>query len=970
MAGRLRWSRRRPAARVGIQWLPDVARSVAGSPDPASGLAATAREARRLLAADRVVAWIASPPGAPASTVDPDGGEAPSEQDFARLADLVHGPLHLTAEEIAAHPVWPIALGEAPVGGLVAAPLGAGGGVLLAVGRRGAPFDDDDEVVMGTLAALASLALDLVTQRARADAADDRMARLLRDSPLAIGIHGPGGVEFANEEAHRLLGFSPGGLVGQSTVDPAWDLIREDGTPLPVDDLPGLRARATGKPVIGVIGLRNRSTRERRFGLVAAHPLAVETGEIVSIGADITERVHARLLHDRQRGILTAIAEGGPIAEVAERICRSVDELVEGAQSALLVREHERLRLFAAPSLPDAARLPIESVPVGRDGGPAGLAAQWGDAVVVADLARDPAWQHLLDVPLGRGWRAMWVKPFRRSDDSVLGALVVHHTSERAPTGPEWEVVEALTGLAGIAIEADRAQHDLRVSREEAEAASERLRALIEAAPLAIFEIDLAGNVRLWNRAAEQTFGWRREEVLGHPPPIIPASDNGAYLDIQARVARGETLRDVELVRQRKDGSTVAVALAAAPLFDEQGEVHGGLAMMADISDRRRLEEQLLRAQRMEAVGRLAGGIAHDFNNLLTAIRGHVEFLMEDAVGEATLQDLEAVRLAASRGAKLTAQLLAVGRRQLVRPEIVDVGDILDTMRPLLERLLGEHVDVTIEAPPGGAGVRIDPVQLEQVLLNLGVNARDAMPNGGRFTVDVRHADLDRRAAPPDLDPGSYVVIEVTDTGEGMDAETLAQAFEPFFSTKAPHRGTGLGLAAVYGIVAQAGGQIGARSAPGQGTTFTIHLPRVDLPETARRDAETEPAAVGGHETVLLVEDEPPVRAVGRKVLERHGYRVIEAGDGEEALRVAAGHEGGIDLLVSDMVLPRLGGLDLARRLSKEIGGLRVLLVSGYTDELPAEGVADLPMMAFLAKPFGPTELARKVREVLDAPSA
>jgi len=387
--------------------------------------------------------------------------------------------------------------------------------------------------------------------------------------------------------------------------------------------------------------------------------------------------------------------------------------------------------------------------------------------------------------------------------------------------------------------------------------------------------------------------------------------------------------------------------------------------------ERRQLEEQLQHSQRMEAVGRLAGGIAHDFNNVLTAVLGSIELLLLDAPPDRPhREELDIIRDAATRAKDLIRQLLAFSARQVLQPMVVDLNHLVKDIAKMLRRLIGEDVALETTLAPGLGAVRVDTGQIEQVLVNLAVNARDAMPQGGRLAIATGNIELDGTRASPaaTVPPGRYVLLQVSDTGAGMDALVQAHVFEPFFTTKPRGKGTGLGLATVYGIVRQSGGHITLDSALGQGATFRIYLPRVEAPLDAARGSSPVVAPAAGNETILVAEDERLVRVLAQKVLERAGYRVVVAVGGADALALAERHDGPIHLLLTDVVMPEMNGRDLARRLAALRPGVRVLYMSGYADEAVAQhGVLD-PGTAFLQKPFTPEGLAKKVRSVLDEP--
>ena len=393
------------------------------------------------------------------------------------------------------------------------------------------------------------------------------------------------------------------------------------------------------------------------------------------------------------------------------------------------------------------------------------------------------------------------------------------------------------------------------------------------------------------------------------------------------------------------------------------------LVTFVDVTERKRLEDHLRQSQKMEAIGRLAGGVAHDFNNLLTVISGRAQIeRARPELSEPSRRNVDLIAEAASRASTLTKQLLAFSRKQVLQPRVLDVDIVVAGMEPLLRRLIGEDIDLVTATEPVLGRVRADPGQLEQVVLNLAVNARDAMPQGGRLTIETANVELDEAYArqQADVHSGPYVLLAVSDTGVGMDAETQAHLFEPFFTTKGVGEGTGLGLATVYGIVKQSGGHITAYSESGRGTTIKIYLPRVEA-ASELREAEPEPVVLRrGSETVLLVEDDEAVRELTCEVLEMHGYTVLAVADAGEAPRVLEGASRPIHLLVTDVVMPRLSGRELTERLRSLRPGLRVLYISGYADTAVVHhGVLD-PGTPFLQKPFTPDALLRSVRKVLD----
>jgi two-component system cell cycle sensor histidine kinase/response regulator CckA len=498
---------------------------------------------------------------------------------------------------------------------------------------------------------------------------------------------------------------------------------------------------------------------------------------------------------------------------------------------------------------------------------------------------------------------------------------------------------------------------------------SAKLAAIIEYADDSIVSLTLNGIVTSWNQGAARLYGYSAEEMIGHAIFVLhPPEKYDEYYEIMGRAQKGERVAAFDTVRRRKDGSLVAVSLSASAVEVEPGHVTGTTKISHDISDIKGLEEQVRQAQKMEAVGRLAAGVAHDFNNLLTVISGYSEILLSRLVPDDPVRVMVSeIHTAGARAGTLTRQLLAFSRQQVLEPKVLDLNSVVADTESMLRRMIGEDVILTALLDPALKPVRVDPGQIQQVLMNLAVNARDAMPQGGRLTVETCNATLDEayREAHPEVVPGLYSLLAFSDTGTGMDDETKARAFDPFFTTKELGRGTGLGLAVVHGIVKQSGGHIEVYSEPGHGTAFKVYFPHAEgaLSSAGVGGFDVMPT---GDETLLLVEDDDAVRALGRHVLQALGYNLLEASDGREALRLAQDHVGPIHLVVSDVVMPHLGGRQLAEMLEGVRPGVRVLFLSGYTDDaVIRHGILEADV-AFLQKPFTPRALARKVRAVLD----
>jgi signal transduction histidine kinase len=433
-----------------------------------------------------------------------------------------------------------------------------------------------------------------------------------------------------------------------------------------------------------------------------------------------------------------------------------------------------------------------------------------------------------------------------------------------------------------------------------------------------------------------------------------------------------------ERTYRRKDGTTLPVLIEDRIIRSKKGRITGVRSMIEDITERRRAEEalqkseeQLRQWQRVEAIGRLAGGVAHDFNNLLMTIKGCSELLLGGLdPRDPRREEVEEIQKAAERATALTRQLLAFGRRQVLQPQVLDLNEVVANVDRMLQRLIGEDIQLLTVLDPELWPVKVDPGQIEQVIMNLAVNARDAMPGGGKLTIETANVILDEGYARRHVSvkPGPCVMLAVTDTGSGMDKETQSHLFEPFFTTKRTGEGAGLGLSTVYGIVKQSGGNIWAYSELGQGTTFKIYLPRVEEAVKTYRPKTAPTVSPGGSETILLVEDEEAVRTIVSKILQNRGYTVLEAHHGNEALQICERHEGPIHLMVTDVVMPQVSGRELAERLTLLRPEIRVLFMSGYPDNaIVHHGVLGAGT-AFLQKPFTLNALECKVRELLDAP--
>jgi two-component system cell cycle sensor histidine kinase/response regulator CckA len=525
-----------------------------------------------------------------------------------------------------------------------------------------------------------------------------------------------------------------------------------------------------------------------------------------------------------------------------------------------------------------------------------------------------------------------------------------------------------ITSGALYAILARRAHSIRAAERARAAADEERLRlaTAVEQAAEAIVMIDPQGCVIYVNPAFERISGYDRSELIGRDPGLLATTD-GDGEDPPWTTLSGDQVWRGTLVNVRKDGTEYELETVISPIFNAAGGLVCRVAVQRDVSHERALERELEEAARMEAVGQLAGGIAHDFNNQLTAIAGYADLLRSEVADRpGAAADVEEILRASKSAAGLVKQLLALARRQVLEPSGVHLPELVEQLKPMLRGLLGPKSELIVDASPETSTVWADARQVEQVLVNLTVNANDAMPDGGRLTIRISNEAVKPNEDAPDMLPaGRYVLLTATDTGVGMDEATLAHAFEPFFTTKAPGRGTGLGLSSTYGIIRQSGGYLFVDSEVGAGSTFRIYLPEYAGPRAAGAEQPSSEPVPGGTETILVVEDEPSVRALLTHSLESLGYRVLVSEDAAGALDLAAS-DGALPLLVTDIRLPGMDGPTLAGQLRAGRAGMRVLYVSGYAGDAMVNSGLLGPDEAFLAKPFSGDELARRVRSLLD----
>ncbi|HEU4699681.1 MAG TPA: PAS domain-containing protein [Gemmatimonadales bacterium] len=829
-----------------------------------------------------------------------------------------------------------------------------------------------------------------VTARKAVEAERERLFRQLegvvQQMPAGVLLaEAPSGrVVLANRHFEAFVGMPLGEQPLESVeAYAAYEGYRSDtGERLRPEEWPLARAVRRGETVTGEEIDVRRPDGGRATLRVSAAPIRGSGGHVVAAVAtidDVTaERQQDRLVHEQER-VLEMLTLGEPL----ERILDAVVHFAEGGAeeellgSVFLCEDHgESLRLVAAPNFPATLREALAEIPLREGYGACALAARERATIVSHDIAADPRWTALHGAAAAHGLRAAWAAPVRAGTGEVIGVFGLTTRRARRPTAHELQLCEGMARIAGLAIQRRRAEH-------EATQSIERFQLIARATSDIVYDWEVASGRLTWN---EGVFG-----VFGYPPeePVDSYDWWEAHLhpDDRARVTRslqqafdgGGQLWTDEYRFRRADGSWAAVYDRCIVLRDETGGVTRLLGSMLDVSERQDFEQQLRQAQKLEAIGQLAGGVAHDFNNLLTAIRCSAEFLLAGlAPGDPLRGDVEQIEQATDRATSLTRQLLAFSRKQVIQPQVLAANAVVAETEQMLRRVIGEDIQLVTTLDPQAGQVRIDRGQLQQILLNLAINARDAMPEGGALMIETGLAVLEPRPGRrhSDATAGPHVRITVTDTGTGMDPAVQARIFEPFFTTKPVGKGTGLGLSTVYGIVRQTGGRITVESDPGRGTTFSIYLPshqgagtpaagaRPERPE--RPTAPPPPARSAG--TVLLVEDDRAVRVVVRRLLAARGFTVLEAKNGKEALRLAAEQPGTIDLVISDVVMPEMGGRELVDRLAVERPGLKVLLMSGYTQGTVARPEQLPAHVAFLEKPFVVDELVARLAELLERP--
>jgi len=574
------------------------------------------------------------------------------------------------------------------------------------------------------------------------------------------------------------------------------------------------------------------------------------------------------------------------------------------------------------------------------------------------------------------GWQTLTASGWENADEYIGQQVAtrgfcpavekefLHKDGRRVAVNVTVAIMEGDGGDAVTLVEdiTERKQHEKEVLR---------LATAVEQTADSIVITDTNGNIQYVNPAFERITGYAKEEALGKTPSILKSgkTDLGTYEELWQTITKGKVWSG-QLLNKKKDGTLFEERVTISPVRDASGDIVNYIAVKQDITQQLQLEQQLRQSQRLEAIGQLAGGVAHDFNNLLTAILGYSDLtLAKLEAGNPLINNLREIKKAGERAAGLTRQLLAFSRKQMLAPRVLDLNSIVSDLNKMLRRLIGEDIELVTKFGVNLGSIKADPTQVEQVIMNLVVNSRDAMPNGGTLTIETRNVTFDEEyvLTHQPVQTGDYVALVVSDTGSGMDAETQARIFEPFFTTKEVGKGTGLGLSTIYGIVKQSGGYVWVYSEVGMGTTFKVYLPRVFEEAAVEAPAAKEIIPAGGTGTILVVEDNVEVRHLILETLKEAGYSVIECGDGSEALAVVKECGNQLHLLITDVVMPSMGGRELAEHTKKIAPDARVLFISGYTDDAVVRAGIGGQEMAFLEKPFTPVELVRKIADVMNA---
>ena len=789
-----------------------------------------------------------------------------------------------------------------------------------------------------------------------------------------VAINEQGAIRIFNPAAEKIFGYRSDEVEGQNV-----GMLMSEADRLHYHQ--HLRSYL-GAGVKKMTGIGQDVTAVRKNG--EEFPAHIGVGEItgthlknyIATVTDTTAAKRNNMLLEGQARIMSLIAAGQPLGVILGTLCRMTESALPGMRCSVLLLDVPAgcLRHGAAPSMPDFYNDAIDGIAIGPESGSCGSAAFSRERVVVEDVLTHPFWTDYKELAGKSGFLACWSQPFFSDAGEVLGTLALYLDERRKPAQPEIDLILKQASLATIAVENTRAKQQLIDSER-------RFRQIAETIEEVFWVVSPDWTEVLYvSTAYEKVWGRSVQSLLDKPMSWMEAvhpDDRQAMQAALEAAVNGARRHAAECRIVWPDESIHWVRAQTYPVCDEQGKIVRTVGLTEDITEYKLLAGQYRQSQKMEAVGQLTGGVAHDFNNLLAVIEGNLSLLEgelsehKELPSEQALEFVKPAIEAGRRGADLTHRLLAFARKQVLRPRALDIGKIVSGMSDLLKRTLREDIDLSFHLASETWLAEVDASELENVLLNLAINARDAMPNGGSLTIETAEVSLDEAYATTheDVSPGDYVLLAASDTGGGMDADTLERAFEPFFTTKEVGTGTGLGLSMVYGFARQSGGHAAIYSEPGQGTTVRLYLPRTTTEDavTAHSPIDPDNSPTGGDETILVVEDDAAVRRITTRILRRQGYTVLEAEDAHAALDIL--HNGhSISLLLTDVVLAGgMNGPELVRTVAEEAQQLKVLYMSGYTENAVLHHGRLDAGVHLIGKPFSHAELGAKVREILDS---